>query len=75
MLKYSSALQTVSRFRKSFYDFDGVKPTGCGSQPLILWDSEAVALAPPPTHAVHDSHIFLLNILMATILPDCAGIC
>ncbi len=75
MLKTLSALQTVSHSRKSFYDLDGVKPTGCGSQPLILWDTEAVALAPPPTHAVHCSHIFLLITLMTAILPDCAEIC
>ena len=77
MLKHSSAMQTVvfvivgMNNRSSLHLFIGVQPTGCGSQPLILWNSEAVALAPPPTHAVHKFHIFSLNALMTVILPDC----
>src|ERR1043165_4667232 len=34
-------------------------------------NSEAVVLAPPPTHAVHEFHIFFLNTLRIVILPDC----
>src|SRR5690349_17849805 len=77
MLKHSSAMQTVVFIHvgmsscSSLHVFIGVKPTGCGSQPLILWNSEAVALAPPLTHAVHEFHIFFLNTLMIVILPDC----
>lgn len=41
----------------------------CGSQPLVS-DSEAVALAPPCTHAVHGFHVSLLNTLMPIILPE-----
>ena len=79
MLKCSSAMQTVVFTQvgmsncSSLPIFIGVKPTGCGSQPLFLWNSEAVALAPPPTHAVHKFHIFLLNTLMIVILPDCGS--
>jgi len=37
---------------------------------VILWVTEAVALAPPCTHAGHCFHTFLLNILLMVILPD-----
>ena len=48
---------------------DGVKPTGAAvSRDSLI--SEAVALAPPDTHAVQNFHTFLLNTLPVIILPE-----
>lgn len=47
----------------------GVKPTVAAVSRNSL-DSEAVALAPPCTHAVHCFHSFLLNTFVENILPN-----
>jgi hypothetical protein len=68
MLRNFSALQT-GYSEKPFLTLTGSSPPYAAVSRL-LWDAEAVALAPPCTGAVHMVHNFLLNILIVIILPN-----